>query len=78
MREIECKKKQKNVKKKNKKGLAIEDSERRTLKQDLGEADVCILRNHGLLSVGKTVGEAYIRMHYAHMAAELQVIIFFF
>ena len=32
-----------------------------------------IMRNHGLLTVGRTIGQAFIRMYYLHMACQIQV-----
>lgn len=54
-------------------GVALIEAERATLKRDLGEKDVLILRNHGLLTTGRTVGEAFWLMLQAHRACEIQV-----
>jgi len=40
-------------------GVAIELEERERLVADLGDADVMLLRNHGTLAVGASVGEAF-------------------
>jgi ribulose-5-phosphate 4-epimerase/fuculose-1-phosphate aldolase len=40
-------------------GVAVELDERQRLVDDLGDCEVMILRNHGLLSVGQTVGQAF-------------------
>jgi ribulose-5-phosphate 4-epimerase/fuculose-1-phosphate aldolase len=54
-------------------GIAQDLDERRRLVEDLGDKDVLILRNHGLLSVGRTVAEAFTRMYYLERSCEVQV-----
>lgn len=54
-------------------GVALTDGERVTLARDLGHKNVLILRNHGLLTVGRTVGEAFWLMMMANRACEIQV-----
>ncbi len=54
-------------------GIAQQLDERPRLVRDLGDKDVMILRNHGLLSVGRTVGEAFLRMYYLERACEVQI-----
>lgn len=54
-------------------GIAQKLDERERLVADLGDKDVMILRNHGLLSVGRTVPEAFLRMYYLERACEVQV-----
>ena len=39
----------------------------------LGDHPVMILRNHGLLTCGRTVGEAFIRMYYLERACSVQL-----
>ena len=43
-------------------GVALRDAERPRLAADLGRAMWMILRNHGLLTCGRTVGEAFQNM----------------
>ena len=43
------------------------------LVRDLGDKDVMIMRNHGLLSTGGSVGEAFVRMYYLDRACEIQL-----
>ncbi len=47
--------------------------ERKKLAQDLGSANVMILRNHGLLSVGKTVPEAFLHIYRLERACQVQL-----
>lgn len=54
-------------------GIAQDLDERARLVRDLGNKDVMILRNHGLLSVGRTVPEAFMRMYYLERSCEVQV-----
>ncbi|HKY82402.1 MAG TPA: class II aldolase/adducin family protein [Sphingobium sp.] len=54
-------------------GVALIEAERETLKRDLADKDVLILRNHGLLTVGRTVGEAFWLMMQTQRACEIQI-----
>lgn len=54
-------------------GVALDLDEQARLVADLGDNDVMILRNHGLLTVGRTVGEAFIRLFYLEKACEVQL-----
>ncbi|NWK99148.1 class II aldolase [Sphingobium lactosutens] len=54
-------------------GVALIEAERATLKRDLADKDVLILRNHGLLTVGRTVGEAFWLMMQTQRACEIQI-----
>ncbi len=40
---------------------------------DLGEKQALIMRNHGLLTVGRAISEAFVLMHYLDRACEIQV-----
>ena len=55
-------------------GIALDLDERQRIIADLG-TDKCgvILRNHGLLTVGRTVAEAFSLMFYLNLACEVQV-----
>src|SRR5215469_11461427 len=44
-------------------GIALRDDEKPRLVRDLGENKGLILRNHGLLTVGPTVGDAFLAMY---------------
>jgi ribulose-5-phosphate 4-epimerase/fuculose-1-phosphate aldolase len=54
-------------------GLALNPDEKGRLQADLGAADFMILRNHGLLTVGKTIADAFLRMFTLQRACEIQV-----
>jgi ribulose-5-phosphate 4-epimerase/fuculose-1-phosphate aldolase len=54
-------------------GIAIDDAERVSLVRDLGDAEVMILRNHGLLVVGESVAEAFNTMYRLELACKVQV-----
>jgi ribulose-5-phosphate 4-epimerase/fuculose-1-phosphate aldolase len=54
-------------------GPALRDDEKPRLVADLGRNDHLILKNHGLLTVGETVADAFIRMYYLERSCEIQV-----
>ncbi|WP_419902021.1 class II aldolase/adducin family protein [Kiloniella sp.] len=54
-------------------GIALDLDERERLVRDLKTHEAMILRNHGLLSVGKTVADAFNAMFYLEKAAQVQV-----
>ncbi|MGB7757114.1 MAG: class II aldolase/adducin family protein [Salinisphaera sp.] len=54
-------------------GVALDLSERERLVNDLGDKHIMMLRNHGTLTVGQNVGEAFIYMHFLMRACEIQV-----
>jgi ribulose-5-phosphate 4-epimerase/fuculose-1-phosphate aldolase len=54
-------------------GIAVNSEEKKRLVADLGDKPVMILRNHGLLTVGRTPGQAFLRMFYLERACEIQV-----
>jgi ribulose-5-phosphate 4-epimerase/fuculose-1-phosphate aldolase len=54
-------------------GIALSNAEKTRLVADLGGKPVMILRNHGLLTVGKTPGQAFMRMFYLERACQIQV-----
>lgn len=56
-------------------GIAADDnlSERERLVRDLGANHALILRNHGLLTVGHTVAEAFYWMYYLEQSCRLQI-----
>lgn len=55
-------------------GVAVDLDERERLVADLGTKNAMILRNHGTLAVGETVGEAFIRLYYLERACEAQIL----
>jgi ribulose-5-phosphate 4-epimerase/fuculose-1-phosphate aldolase len=54
-------------------GAALDLDERPRLARDLGTQYAMILRNHGLLTVGRTVAEAFVIMHRLESACRAQV-----
>ncbi|MBC8742504.1 class II aldolase/adducin family protein [Paraburkholderia sp. UCT31] len=54
-------------------GASLNAEERVRLQADLGEKNTMILRNHGTLSVGRTIAEAFLRMYFLERACEHQV-----
>lgn len=54
-------------------GIALDFDEQKRLVKDLGDKPVLILRNHGLLTVGETVQQAFLRMYYLEKACEIQL-----
>jgi ribulose-5-phosphate 4-epimerase/fuculose-1-phosphate aldolase len=54
-------------------GVATDLEERERIVADLGTRSAMLLRNHGTLTVGETVGEAFIRMYFLERACEAQI-----
>src|ERR1700757_2383953 len=54
-------------------GPALRDDEKPRLVADLGDNTSLILRNHGLLTVGETVAEAFVTMYYLETSCAIQV-----
>ncbi len=54
-------------------GPALNDDEKPRLVADLGTNTSLILRNHGLLTVGETVADAFIAMYYLEASCAIQV-----
>lgn len=54
-------------------GPATRDDEKPRLVADLGDNVHLILRNHGLLTVGETVADAFIAMYYLEVSCAIQV-----
>jgi len=55
-------------------GVATDLEERERLVEDLGEKSAMILRNHGTLTLGETIGEAFLKMYFLERACEAQVL----
>ena len=55
-------------------GFAVNDEERDSLVEDLGSRNVLILRNHGTLTVGKSIGSAFETMFFLEKACKLQIL----
>jgi ribulose-5-phosphate 4-epimerase/fuculose-1-phosphate aldolase len=54
-------------------GIALRDDEKPRLVQDLGDATCLVLRNHGLLTVGASVADAFLYMYNLQRACEIQI-----
>src|SRR5437773_11276163 len=54
-------------------GPALRDDEKPRLVADLGDRTSLILRNHGLLTVGETVADAFVAMYYLEASCAIQV-----
>lgn len=54
-------------------GVAFDHAERPRLQKDLGTHSVMLLRNHGTLTVGATIGAAFTRMYFLERACSMQV-----
>jgi ribulose-5-phosphate 4-epimerase/fuculose-1-phosphate aldolase len=55
-------------------GIALRDDEKPRLQKDLGENTCLVLRNHGLLTVGATVADAFLQMYNLQRACEVQLL----
>ncbi|WP_308909698.1 class II aldolase/adducin family protein [Pseudokordiimonas caeni] len=55
-------------------GLAVRDDEKTRLVKDLGNKQAMILRNHGTLTVAKTVGQAFELMFFLEKACRIQIL----
>lgn len=55
-------------------GVAIDTDERQRLIDDIGPHNTLVLRNHGVLTVGQTIQEAFILMYYFEKAARVQLL----
>ena len=55
-------------------GLALDEQEKPRLVGDFGDKKFLILRNHGLLTVGRTVAEAFLSMFLLERACEIQIL----
>jgi len=55
-------------------GLALDENEKPRLVRDLGDKNSLILRNHGLLTVGRTAAEAFLAMFILERACKIQIL----
>jgi ribulose-5-phosphate 4-epimerase/fuculose-1-phosphate aldolase len=55
-------------------GIAVADDEKPRLVKDLGTNNYLMLRNHGLLTVGGTVAQAFLNMFVFERACQIQVL----
>ncbi len=54
-------------------GVVLDETEKTSLVQDLGRGEALILRNHGALVVGRTVGEAFNWAHRLELSCQTQL-----
>src|SRR5438132_13198295 len=55
-------------------GLALDEEEKPRLVADLGDKKFMILRNHGLLTLGRTAAEAFLGMFLLERACKIQIL----
>lgn len=55
-------------------GVALNDEEKPRLVADLGDRTFLILRNHGLLTVGPTVADAFLAMYILERSCRIQIL----
>jgi ribulose-5-phosphate 4-epimerase/fuculose-1-phosphate aldolase len=55
-------------------GVALNDDEKPRLVRDLGSANFLMLRNHGLLTVGASIPDAFLQMYILEAACRVQVL----
>lgn len=58
----------------NYEGLALNDAEKPRLVEDLGTKNNLILRNHGLLTIGRSAAEAFLSMYILERACRIQIL----
>jgi ribulose-5-phosphate 4-epimerase/fuculose-1-phosphate aldolase len=54
-------------------GVALRDDEKSRLQADLGDAHYLMLRNHGLLTVGRTIPDAFLFMYVFENTCRIQL-----
>ena len=54
-------------------GVAFRDEEKPRLQADLGDRNFLMLRNHGLLTVGRTIADAFLAMYIFESACQIQI-----
>lgn len=54
-------------------GVALRDEEKPRLQADLGHSQFLMLRNHGLLTVGASIADAFLAMYVFESACQIQV-----
>jgi ribulose-5-phosphate 4-epimerase/fuculose-1-phosphate aldolase len=55
-------------------GVAVDLDERERLVANIGDKGAMLLRNHGTLAVGATVGEAFVKLYFLERACEAQIL----
>ncbi len=54
-------------------GVALRDDEQPRLQADLGHSNYLMLRNHGLLTVGKSIADAFLSMYIFESVCRIQI-----
>lgn len=54
-------------------GVALRDDEKPRLQADLGQANYLVLRNHGLLTVGRSIADAFLAMYTFENTCRIQL-----
>ncbi len=54
-------------------GVAFREEEKPRLQADLGHANFLMLRNHGLLTVGRTIADAFLHMYLFESTCQIQL-----
>jgi ribulose-5-phosphate 4-epimerase/fuculose-1-phosphate aldolase len=54
-------------------GFALDDEEKKRLVADLGGRNVMLLRNHGVVTIGRSVAEAFRRQYFLEQACRIQL-----
>ncbi|HMM66064.1 MAG TPA: class II aldolase/adducin family protein [Dokdonella sp.] len=54
-------------------GVALRDEEKPRLQADLGKASFLMLRNHGLLTVGSSIADAFLAMYLFETTCQIQL-----
>ena len=54
-------------------GIALRDEEKPRLQADLGDKQYMVLRNHGLLSVGASIADAFLAMYVLETTCQIQI-----
>lgn len=54
-------------------GVAFRDDEKPRLQADLGHANFLVLRNHGLLTVGRSIADAFLSMYTFENTCRIQI-----
>jgi ribulose-5-phosphate 4-epimerase/fuculose-1-phosphate aldolase len=54
-------------------GVALRDDEKPRLQADLGKSNYLMLRNHGLLTVGRTIPDAFLSMYVFENTCRIQI-----
>ncbi len=54
-------------------GVALNEAEKPRLQADLGNANYLMLRNHGLLTVGRTIPDAFLHMYTFENTCRIQI-----